>query len=58
MEIGRAPRALFVISYPSIGKLGKNCMEIKRAGSQASTKGPSDWFTGALCARYPLLVIC
>lgn len=23
-------------------------MEIKRAGSQASTKGPSDWFTGAV----------
>ena len=23
-------------------------MEIKRAGSQASTKGPSEWFTGAV----------
>src|SRR5579884_2134144 len=23
-------------------------MEIKRAGSQASNKGPSDWFTGAV----------
>jgi len=23
-------------------------MEIKRAGSQASTKGPSDWFTGTV----------
>jgi quercetin dioxygenase-like cupin family protein len=23
-------------------------MEIKRAGSQASAKGPSDWFTGAV----------
>ena len=21
-------------------------MEVKRSGSQASTKGPSDWFTG------------
>jgi quercetin dioxygenase-like cupin family protein len=23
-------------------------MEIKRAGSQASTRGPSDWFTGSV----------
>lgn len=23
-------------------------MEIKRSGSQASTKGPSDWFTGTV----------
>jgi quercetin dioxygenase-like cupin family protein len=23
-------------------------MEIKRSGSQASTKGPTDWFTGAV----------
>ena len=23
-------------------------MEIKRAGSQPSTKGPSDWFTGTV----------
>lgn len=23
-------------------------MEIKRAGSQPSTKGPSDWFTGSV----------
>ena len=23
-------------------------MEIKRSGSQPSTKGPADWFTGAL----------
>lgn len=23
-------------------------MEIKRAGTQASTKGPADWFTGAV----------
>lgn len=23
-------------------------MEIRRAGSQASTKGPSDWFTGSV----------
>jgi quercetin dioxygenase-like cupin family protein len=24
-------------------------MEIKRGGSQASSKGPTDWFTGAVC---------
>ena len=23
-------------------------MEVKRSGSQASTKGPSDWFTGTV----------
>src|SRR3982074_2291456 len=27
-------------------KRGVETMEIKRAGSQPSTKGPSDWFTG------------
>jgi hypothetical protein len=24
-------------------------MEIKRAGSQPSGKGPSDWFSGTVC---------
>ena len=24
-------------------------MEIKRSGSQASVKGPADWFTGTVC---------
>lgn len=27
---------------------GLEAMEIKRAGSQASAKGPSDWFTGTV----------
>jgi quercetin dioxygenase-like cupin family protein len=28
--------------------MDNHSMEIKRAGSQPSTKGPSDWFTGAV----------
>src|SRR5580692_10367933 len=31
-----------------LGTLEKNAMEIKRAGTQASGKGPADWFTGTV----------
>lgn len=37
------------LKIPMIPALeGLEAMEIKRAGSQASAKGPSDWFTGTV----------
>src|SRR4051812_36582712 len=42
----------FNVNYPPVhhiqGPEDHRKMEIKRLGSQASSKGPSDWFTGTV----------
>jgi len=41
-----AGMAVAAMAFPSPAPAVEQHMEIKRVGSQASTKGPADWFTG------------
>src|SRR3954447_13899143 len=40
--------AVAALGLPSPALAAEQHMEIKRVGSQASTKGPADWFTGTV----------
>jgi quercetin dioxygenase-like cupin family protein len=40
--------AVAAVGYPASADSPEKHMEIKRVGSQPSTKGPSDWFTGTV----------
>jgi quercetin dioxygenase-like cupin family protein len=47
--LGDAVRALSLGPDPAKKKISKeNTMQIKKAGSQPSTKGPAEWFTGTV----------
>ncbi len=46
--VDRISKSPWVGPPPRTKNTGRNQIEIKRAGSQASAKGPSEWFTGAV----------
>src|SRR5688572_23543125 len=43
-----AGMAIAAIGFPSPASAEQQPMDIKRVGSQASAKGPADWFTGTV----------
>lgn len=46
--LGSAAHALPPVAHPKKIRSKEKTMEIKKAGSQASAKGPADWFTGTV----------